>query len=138
MTKVTTAQMTRADKVAAAAGPANPIQEGDTIDAEMEVTSIREKPGRYGPSWSVVCKPDPTQKMGFWFRRTLKAQNEAPVKEGDKLGIVATVSGIGTDGKMVFMKDVTIKGLTCTHKFLSLNGSGYKCNSCGSPFKGSV
>ena len=134
--KMTT--VTRKDKIEEAAGADIPINEGDEIDLNLEVVSVKEKYGKWGPSWSIMAKTDTDAPLAFWHRRSTAAQAESPLNVGDRIDIEAKVSGKSADQKTIFLEKAIIKNKDCTHRNLSLNGEGYRCAGCGSPFKGSV
>jgi hypothetical protein len=130
--------MTKLERVKNASGPTLPVNEGDVIDMKMKVVSIQEKYGRYGPSWSVVAKVNEDDKVAFWHRRSAKAQEELRLNVGDEIDLHAIVKGVSGDEKMIFLEKPQIRGSTCSHRTLHMNGKGYRCQGCGSPFKGSV
>jgi hypothetical protein len=127
--------MTRIQTIKENAGPDLPISEGDTINATMQVVSIKEKYGKRGSFLSVVAKVGREDEISFWFSRSIQAQSESPVREGDKVNLSATVSGLSGDQRMVFLKSPKIKGMTCSHSHLVVEGDDYVCDSCGCPFK---
>jgi hypothetical protein len=75
-----------------------------TAQAPMRLTygvvvlSLRLKQGTYGAYYGVTARLVGNPKMRIWFRRSLHAQGELPVSEGDVLTVRATFRSLSEKG----------------------------------------
>lgn len=127
------------DKLEKIAKEATTFKVGDVIEEKGLVLSIRDKSSRYGRGdvyYSIVVKTFTKNDQKVWFSRTVRQQEEHPVKVGDLLEFKAKVRGESADGQMTFLEGVEILNTTCTHTTLrKMRGQEYKCEGCGTPLK---
>ena len=93
------------------------------------VTSVKPKSDKRRGQYMGVVVQD-KEEQAYWF-----AWDDDPCPEkGDEIEITGGVSGSSEDGKMIFLDEVEIDGLThkCDHVALIRKGPGrYECSDCG-------
>jgi len=103
--------------------------EGQKVTVAGRVTSVKPKSDqRRGHYMGVVVVNEDEQ--AYWF-----PWDDDPCPEkGDDIEITGSIRGASDDGKMIFLEDVEIDGLThkCDHTALIRQSPGrYACSDCG-------
>lgn len=96
------------------------------------VTRVSQKYGKNGAYWGISAKGK--DGKNFWFSRSIKLQNSAPVRFGAEVTVDAedfTIKGDYTFLKRPTLRDYEEKAVRCEHRTLTrqLDGS-YQCESC--------